>query len=89
VADLDNHRPLTEGLRGSAAGITYSRPQRTSADGQIFNITARVVNLAVPSAVEETCRFKEITITAAPTVTQPVWLQNPNTTLTIQRVRAN
>src|SRR5436190_16046460 len=32
AADLDNHRPVSDGLRGSAAGITYSRPQRTSAD---------------------------------------------------------
>ncbi|HEX3100986.1 MAG TPA: type II secretion system protein, partial [Pyrinomonadaceae bacterium] len=38
TADLPNHRRPE--LYGSSAGITYTRPQRTAADGQVFNITA-------------------------------------------------
>ncbi len=85
--DLPNHRATI--LQGSAAGVTYTLPQRTSADLKVFNMTATVKNLAVPNTVEETCRFKEITITAVPATAQTGWLANLNTTLTIQRVRGN
>lgn len=87
AADLNNHRAAE--LRGAALpGITYTRPQRTSSDGRVFNITATVVNIS-PSTVEELCRFKEITIVATPAVAETGWLANLRTDVTIQRVRSN
>ncbi len=82
AADLDNHRAAE--LRAG----TYNRPQRISADGRVFNITATVVNLS-PSTVEELCRFKEITIVATPAIAETGWLANLRTDVTIQRVRSN
>src|SRR4051794_26687077 len=43
VADLPNHRSAD--IYGSDAGATVTRPQRTSSDGQVFNLTAVVKNL--------------------------------------------
>lgn len=87
AADLNNHRAAE--LRGAASpGTTYTRPQRTSADGRVFNITATVVNLT-PSTVEELCKFKEITIVATPAVAETGWLANLRTDVTFQRVRSN
>jgi len=82
-ADLVNHRS-TDIYAGS-----HTRPQRTSPDGRVFDITVTVVNIAPPSTVEELCRFKEITIVAVPHVPESGWLANLNTNLVIQRVRAN
>jgi Type II secretory pathway, pseudopilin PulG len=82
-ADLINHRSAD-----LYAG-THNRPNRTSADGQVFTLTVTVTNIAPPSTVEELCRFKQITVVAAPVTAQQGWLSNLNTNLTIQRVRAN
>jgi len=82
-ADLVNHRS-TDIYAGS-----HTRPQRTSPDGRVFDITVTVVNVAPPSTVEELCRFKEITIVAVPHIAETGWLANLNTNLVIQRVRAN
>jgi prepilin-type N-terminal cleavage/methylation domain-containing protein len=81
--DLVNHRSAD-----LYAG-THNRPNRTSADGQAFTLTVTVTNIAPPSTVEELTRFKEITIVAAPVNARTGWLSNLNTTLTLQRVRAN
>jgi type II secretory pathway pseudopilin PulG len=93
---LNSHRAAE--IRGSAAGITYNRPIRTSKDGQQFNLTVVVTNLspttgspAVPVA-EYLIRYKRITITATPVLTQSEgWLSNSNlnTTVTLERVRSN
>jgi type II secretory pathway pseudopilin PulG len=65
-----------------------SAAERTSADGRIFNVTTVITNL--PSGTSDAnCKFKEITITATPAVAETGWLANLQTTLTIQRVRAN
>jgi type II secretory pathway pseudopilin PulG len=71
------------------AGATYNNVRtRTSKDGQNFNISVVITNL--PAGVTEAnCKFKEITITAVPTVTQTGWLANLNTSVTLQRVRSN
>ena len=90
-ADLPNHR--SSDLYGSSGGTTVTRPQRTSSDGMVFNMTAVVRNVS-PSAVEEDCKFKEITVTATPVIpesSRPGWVSNANlrTSITFQRVRSN
>lgn len=87
---------------GSDVGLdggTYTNVRtRTSSNGQTFNITVTIDNnpstTAVDTGSEPTCKFKQIAITAVPTAaesTRPAWLSNANlnTTLVIQRVRAN
>ena len=86
AADLPNHRStaIYAGQR--------TRPQVTSASGMLFNINVTVVNLQFTAgASEEACTLKEITIQAVPAVTQEGWLSdaNLNTSVTMQRVRAN
>ncbi len=83
TADLVNHRS-TDLYAGNIA-----RPQRTSADGTVFNLTVTVVNVSPIGADEAHCKYKEITITAAPAVARTGWLANLRTNLTVQRVRAN
>jgi type II secretory pathway pseudopilin PulG len=83
AADLPNHRS-TDLYAG-----THNRPNRTSANGQVFTLTVTVTNIAPPSTVEELNRFKQITIVATPVIARSGWLSNLNTTLTLQRVRAN
>jgi type II secretory pathway pseudopilin PulG len=76
----------------------HTRPNRTSADGQVFAITVNVVNVrsadepsaAVGAVSEEQVEYKEITITATPASAQTEgWLQNLNTSVVVQRVRSN
>jgi type II secretory pathway pseudopilin PulG len=84
--DLNNHRPAE--IRVG----TYSRPNRTSADGRVFTILATVTNLSFTAAgtAEEHVLFKEITIRADPLVAENEgWLLNLNTQVTVQRVRSN
>jgi type II secretory pathway pseudopilin PulG len=87
TADLNNHR--SNDIRAG----TRVRGQRTSADGHVFNLTVTVTNLSTPNSGtnEEVVRYKEITITAQPVVVQQGWLSNANlnTSVTVQRVRAN
>ena len=71
---------------------THNRPNRTSADGTAFTMTADVTNLPLwdgTASTNTTATMKEITITATPVNAQAGWLANLHTTLTIQRVRAN
>ena len=68
---------------------THTRPQRTSADGRVFNITVTVTNLS-PNVAEHLVRYKRITISATPAVAEnDGWLQNLNTQVTVERVRSN
>ena len=89
VADLVNHRS-TDLYAG-----TVTRPARTSADGQVFNISVTVINIAPPSTEERLCRYKEIRITAVPVIPEgarPGWLSDANLgtkNVSFQRVRAN
>lgn len=85
AADLNNHR--SPDIR---AGGPRVRGQRTSADGTVFDLTITVTNLS-PSTDEALVRFKQITITATPVITESGWLSNVNlgTSVTVQRVRAN
>lgn len=95
TADLPNHR--NSDLYGSPdPGTTITRPQRTSSDGQVFNLTVVVKNLqyATGGNDEAHCTFKEITVTAVPVLAEssrPGWVSNANlrTNVTFQRVRAN
>ena len=72
-----------------------TRPQRTSSDGQVFNISVTVKNLQFSSATDEVhATYKEITVTATPVLAQtarPGWLSDAtlDTKITFQRVRAN
>jgi type II secretory pathway pseudopilin PulG len=75
---------------------TYSNPRLSgapdvSADGQSFNINVVISNTPYggPAVTDADCKFKQITITATPVTFQSGWLSNLNTTLAIQRVRAN
>jgi type II secretory pathway pseudopilin PulG len=80
---------------GSDTGLnagTYSRPNRTSADGTVFTLSVVITNLPLvggAASSDSTVTLKQIQITAAPLVTRTGWLSNLNTNLTIQRVRAN
>ena len=90
---------------GSDAALnagTYTNPARrglasgtpsTSADGQTFNINVVINNTPYggPAVTDANCKFKEITITATPVAAHSGWLSNSNlnTSLVIQRVRAN
>lgn len=87
-ADLPNHRNID-----LYAGTHTLTPITTPPpDNRTFNITATVTN-AVPVSGpndEANCEFKTITITAVPQVAEnEPWLQNLNTSVTIQRVRSN
>ncbi|HVE57481.1 MAG TPA: type II secretion system protein [Pyrinomonadaceae bacterium] len=71
---------------------TYTRPQRTSADGTVFNVTVTITNKTYsdPAAqTEANCTLKEITIDTVMANPQPGWLANLRTKLTILRVRLN
>lgn len=71
---------------------TYTRPQRASADGTVFNITVTITNKTytdTTNPTEANCTLKEITITTVMANPQPGWLANLQTNLTINRVRAN
>ena len=80
-------------------GGTYTNVRtRTSADGRVFNISVTIDNnpndgTATPepdTGNESTTTFKQITITAVPQVAETEgWLQNLNTRVSVQRVRAN
>ena len=80
---------------GSDAGLnagTYSRPNRTSADGTVFTLSVVITNLPLvngSASDNTTVTLKQIQITAAPLVARTGWLSNIQTDLTIQRVRAN
>lgn len=82
-ADLVNHR------NADLYAGNIARPQRTSADGKVFNITVTVTNVAPGGADEAHCKYKEITIAATPAAAQTGWLANLRTNVTVQRVRAN
>jgi len=79
---LMGHRP--EELKAG----TWARPQRTSADGRVFNISVKVTNLT-PSTQEHLVRYKRIEITATPATAESGWLANLNTKVTLERVRSN
>ena len=85
TADLDRHRPVEIRVGN------HTRPNRTSADGRVFAITVQVTNFPNSSnnSSEEQVEYKEITVTAVPVAIQETWLQNLNTQVTVQRVRAN
>jgi len=91
AADLPSHRhPHFYG----EGGMTWTRPQVTSASGMVFDITVTVTNLSYAPGLapsEEACTFKEIRIHAVPAVRQNGWLSDANlkTDITMQRVRAN
>lgn len=73
---------------------TYTRPQRTSEDGTVFDITVTVDNNPSTTNIdttpnETTCTFKEIIITAVPSNPRTGWLANLQTRLVIERVRSN
>jgi prepilin-type N-terminal cleavage/methylation domain-containing protein len=67
---------------------------RTSANGRVFSISVEIDNdpytAGVQTGGDATCTFKEIKITAAPTVPEPAnsWTSIPQT-VSIQRVRYN
>ncbi len=65
----------------------------TSADGRRYSIAVTIDNAPFDGSLENdeaTCTFKQITITAVPSVAEnEAWLQNLNTAVTIQRVRSN
>jgi type II secretory pathway pseudopilin PulG len=83
AADLPNHRS-----NWIYAG-NHTRPTRTSADGRVFNISVTITNLT-PSTDEHLVRFKRIVITATPALAETQgWLQNLDTTVTLERVRSN
>lgn len=69
----------------------YTRPQRTSADGTVFNITVTITNVTHTGspATEANCTLKEIRINTVMANPQPGWLANMRTDLTVYRVRAN
>ena len=70
----------------------YTRPNRLTADNSNFAISVQIINKDLVNGSvsnDSTATLKEITITATPAVAQISWLANLNTTLTIQRVRAN
>lgn len=83
------------GSDAEIAGGTHIRPQRTSADGRVFDITVVVDDIPgdTPDTepdIDPTSTFKQITITAVPNVSEREgWLQELNTTVTVQRVRSN
>lgn len=84
--DLNNHRPAA--IRAG----THTLPNRTSADGRVFAMTATVTNIAFTDAgtAEEHAILKEITIAAEPVVAETEgWLQELGTQVTVQRVRSN
>lgn len=86
AGDLNNHRP-NEIRVGS-----HALPNRTSADGRVFTMTAEVTNIAFTPAgtAEEQSLLKEITIEAEPLVAETEgWLRELNTKVTVQRVRSN
>jgi Tfp pilus assembly protein PilV len=93
--EAEYYRSLKFVPTGSSAYLnatTYtnhrSAAERTSADGRLFNVTTVITN--VPSGtLDANAKFKEITITATPATAETGWLANLQTTLTIQRVRAN
>jgi type II secretory pathway pseudopilin PulG len=95
TADLTNHRSAD--LYGSPSpGTTITRPQRTSSDGQVFNITVVVKNVQYATGGNDEAHvvFKEITVTAVPASAQssrPGWVSDANlrTNITFQRVRTN
>ena len=64
-----------------------SAADRTSADGRVFNVTTVITNLNGTS--DANCTFKQIQVTATPATAETGWLANLQTTVTIQRVRAN
>ena len=60
-----------------------------SADGREFNLFVTITNKPI-GASDGITNFKEITIEAVPTIPErDVWLQNLDTSVTFQRVRAN
>jgi prepilin-type N-terminal cleavage/methylation domain-containing protein len=68
---------------------SYTRPQRTSADGTRFNITVTITNLTPAGSNDADCTFKQITVNTVMANPQPGWLANLQTNLTILRVRVN
>lgn len=89
-APLNAHRPLE-----IQAGI-HTRPVRTSADGQQFNLVVDVKNISPQVAglpvAEHLIKYKRIEITATPVVTQnEPWLSDTslNTKVVLERVRSN
>ena len=70
-----------------AAGSYPGIRTRQSADNQSFRISVVIEN--IPAGDEASTVFKQIRITAEPTVARTGWLADLQTDLTIQRVRAN
>ena len=68
---------------------TYTRPQRTSADGTVFNITVTITNESPAGSADADCTLKRITVDSVMANPQPGWLANLRTKLTILRVRLN
>lgn len=72
---------------------TTTKTNVPSASGMLFDIDVTIDNDPktefVQTGNEDTCRFKEITIEAKPSMAQPVgsWLANLKTKIAFQRVR--
>jgi len=80
------------GTDAAMAAGTYTRPNRTSADGTVFTVSVVITNKPLTdgtASTEANCTLKEIQIIVQPLNTQTGWLASMNTNLTIQRVRAN
>jgi type II secretory pathway pseudopilin PulG len=62
-----------------------------SADGRYFNILVSIDDDPITAGIQTNAasKFKEITITAVPAVSESGWLSNLRTSVTIQRVRTN
>jgi type II secretory pathway pseudopilin PulG len=68
--------------------VTFGGPFY-SADGRQFNLFVTITNLP-EGTTDATTNLKEITVEAVPTLPEADgWLQNLDTTVTFQRVRAN
>ena len=71
---------------------TYTRPQRASMDGTLFNSSVIITNrshLDPANPTEGNCTLKEIRIITVMANPQPGWLANLQTEITILRVRSN
>ena len=91
--EVEYYRGLTFSPGGADANLnsgTVTRPQRTAADGQVFNISVTIANLyPTVGAANGVATYKEIRITATPATAKSGWLADLRTSITIQRVRSN
>jgi len=70
---------------------TYTRPQRTSEDGTVFNLSVVITNVSGinGSLLDNDTTLKEIRIVATPVNPKHGWLADLKTNLTFLRVRSN